>query len=71
MGITRPEHQELFALELGEIAEFDFVYTLASTNINQSVPNKYKPVSTKLGQNEHDHKILDEFVFGCSWTRTV
>ena len=33
------EHLELFALELEEIAEFDFVYILASTNINQSVPN--------------------------------
>ena len=33
------EHQELFALESGKIAESDFVYTLASTNIDQSVPN--------------------------------
>ena len=32
----------LFALELGKIAEFDFVYTLTSTNINQSVPNLVK-----------------------------
>ena len=39
MGIIRPEHSELFALELEKIAEFDFVYTLASTNINQSSPN--------------------------------
>ena len=30
---------ELFALELGKIAAFDFVYSLASTNINQSAPN--------------------------------
>ena len=30
------EHPELFALEFGKIAESDFVYTLASTNINQS-----------------------------------
>ena len=28
------EQLELFALEFGKIAEFDFVYTLASTNIN-------------------------------------
>ena len=34
MDIIGPEHLELFALELGKIAEFDFVYTLASTNIN-------------------------------------
>ena len=34
-----PEHPELFALEFGKIAEYDFVYTLSSTNINQSAPN--------------------------------
>ena len=33
------EQLELFALELGKIAAFDFVYFLASTNINQSPPN--------------------------------
>ena len=33
------EHQELFALEFGKIAEYDFIYTLSSTNINQSAPN--------------------------------
>ena len=33
------EQLELFALELGKIAAFDFVYSLASTNINQSAPN--------------------------------
>ena len=36
MGQIEPE---LFALELGKIAAFDFVYSLASTNINQSAPN--------------------------------
>ena len=36
------EHQELFALEFGKIAESDFVFTLASTNINQSAPNLVK-----------------------------
>ena len=35
MGQIEPERLELFALELGKIAESDFVYTLASTNINQ------------------------------------
>ena len=39
MGPIRPEQLELFALELGKIAAFDFVYSLASTNINQSAPN--------------------------------
>ena len=33
------EHPELFALEFGKIAEYDFVCTLASTNTNQSAPN--------------------------------
>ena len=36
------EHPELFALEFGKIAESDFVYTLASTNINQSALNMVK-----------------------------
>ena len=39
MGQIEPEHLELFALEFGKIAESDFVYTLASTNINQTAPN--------------------------------
>ena len=38
----KPEHPELFALEFGKIAESDFVYTLVSTNINQSTPNLVK-----------------------------
>ena len=37
MGIIGPEHSELFELEKN--AEFDFVYTLASRNINQSALN--------------------------------
>ena len=36
------EHPELFALEFGKIAETDFVYTLASSNINQSAPKLVK-----------------------------
>ena len=39
MGLIGPEQLELFVLELGKIAAFDFVYTLASTDINQSAPN--------------------------------
>ena len=34
MSQIGPEHPELFALEFGKIAEYDFVYTLTSTNIN-------------------------------------
>ena len=33
MGLIGPEQLEKFALELGKIATFDFVYSLASTNI--------------------------------------
>ena len=46
MVIIETEYPELFALELGNIAEFDFVYTLASTDINQSVPNLVKMNTT-------------------------
>ena len=38
MGQIEREHPELFALEFGKIVESDFVYTLASANIDQSVP---------------------------------
>ena len=39
IGQIESEHQELFALEFGKIAESDIVYTLASTNIDQLRPN--------------------------------
>ena len=39
MGQIVPEQLESFALELGKIAAFDFVYFLTSTNINQLTPN--------------------------------
>ena len=42
MGQMESEHPELFALEFGKIAESDFGYTLASTNIDQSTPNFVK-----------------------------
>ena len=35
MGQIELEHAELFALEFEKIAETDFVYTPASTNIDQ------------------------------------
>ena len=50
MGQIKPEYQELFALEFGKIAETDFVYTLASTNINQSAPNLVKMYVTTSSQ---------------------
>ena len=39
MGQIGPDQLELVALELGKIAAFDFVYFLASANVNQSTPN--------------------------------
>ena len=49
-GQIESEHLGLFALEFGKIAESDFVYTLASTNIDQSTPNLVKMyVTIRLG----------------------
>ena len=42
LGQIESEHPELFALEFGKITESDFVYTVASTNIDQSTPNLVK-----------------------------
>ena len=42
MGQIEAENLELFALEFEKNAEYDFVYTLSSTNINQSAPNLIK-----------------------------
>ena len=39
MDLIRPELSELYALEFAKIAESDFVYTLASTNVDQLVSN--------------------------------
>ena len=50
MEQIKPEHLELFALEFGKIAETDFVYTLASANIDQSAPNFVKMYVTIRSQ---------------------
>ena len=42
MEQIKPEHPELFALEFGKIAETDFVYSLSSTNMNQSASDLVK-----------------------------
>ena len=42
MEQIEPGGLELFVLEIRKVAESDFVYTLASTNINQSTPNLVK-----------------------------
>ena len=62
MGQIKPEHPQLFVLEFGKIAGYDFVYTIIC---------KYWPISTKLGQNVCDHKVSDEFDYGSNRTRTV
>ena len=56
MGPIGPEQLELFAHELGKLATFDFVYSLASTNIN--------PISTKLGRNEYEHRSQMSLIVG-------
>ena len=50
MGQIESEHPELFALEFGKIAESDFVYTPASTNSDQSMPNLEKMYVTIRSQ---------------------
>ena len=42
IGQMESEHLELFALEFGKIPNSDFVYTPASTNIDQSASNLVK-----------------------------
>ena len=39
MDLIGPELSELFALEFAKIAESDFVYSIASINVDQLVPN--------------------------------
>ena len=46
LGQIESKHPKLFALEFGKIAESDFVYTPASTNIDQSVSNLVKMYMT-------------------------
>ena len=42
MGQIEAEHSEFSAIEFVKMAENDFVYTLSSTNIDQSAPNLVK-----------------------------
>ena len=50
IGQIKPEHPELITLDFGKIADSDFVYTLTSTNINQSAPNLVKMYVTIRSQ---------------------
>ena len=60
MDQIEPEHPELFALDSEKNAESDFVYSLASTNIDQSAPNLVKMYVII--------KISDEFNYGSNRT---
>ena len=42
MGQIEYQHPELSVFEFGKIAEYDFVYSLSSINIDQSAPNLVK-----------------------------
>ena len=53
MDLLGPELSELFPLEFAKIAESDFVYTIASKNVDQLVPNMvtvYMTMSLVMGQ---------------------
>ena len=52
MGPIGLEHLELFAVELGKTAAFDFFYSRASTNINESAPDlviMYMSIRSQIG----------------------
>ena len=50
IGQIESENLELFALEFGKIAESDFVYTTAFTNIDQSASNLVKMYMTIISR---------------------
>ena len=63
MGQIEPEHLELFALEFRKIAKYDFVYALASTNINQSAPNLVQMCMTiRAGMGSIMELIVPELI---------
>ena len=53
MDLIGPELSELYPLEFAKIVESDFVYTIASTNVDHLVPNMvtlYMMMSFIMGQ---------------------
>ena len=66
MGQIEQEHSELFALEFGKIAESDFVYTVASTNIDQSAPNLVKMYMTTRAQMSSIMELIGPELFELS-----
>ena len=74
MDQIEPEHPELFDLKFGKNSEYDFVYSLSSTNINQSTPNLVKmyviidsqmsSILKIMDQHEPEHPELFDLEFG-------
>ena len=71
VDLIRQELSELFALKFEKFAIFDFVYALASANIDQSVtnlPTMYMPIrswmSSIMGQIEPEYLELFALGFG-------
>ena len=64
INLIGTEWSELSALYLKKKLIFDFVYT-------KLIICKYKPVSTKLGQNMYVQQTLNEFDHGSDCTRTT
>ena len=62
MDLIRRELFKLFALVSAKIAESDFVYTLASTNVDKLVSNMVAMI--------YDNEILDKFDYGSNPTVT-
>ena len=68
LGQIESERPELFALEVGKIAEADFVYTPASTNIDQSAPYLVKTyVTIRLWMSSIIDLIGPELWVICPW----
>ena len=63
MSLIALEQLELFALELGKNC-YIRVRLLSSIY-------KYKPISTKLGHNEHEHRSQMSLIMGQVITRSV
>ena len=57
------ELPELFALQFEKIAETDFVYTLASTNIDQSAPKLVKMYVTIRSQMSSIMDVIQPELF--------
>ena len=57
--IMSPEQLELFGLELLKIAAFGFLYSLTSTNINQSAPNM---VTMNMSIRSHMSLIMGQVI---------